>query len=156
MYGRQAELCYRRAAVQAATSTGLVVILYDMLAGDLRQAITAMRKGKIQDRSNSLKHAFTILELLEGSLDLEKGGICAQSLSRFYNYIRTQLLAAQFNCDAKSLEKQIVLILDVQQAWRQADAEVILGDQSRCLVTPIADEQVLKSPERSADREWSA
>src|SRR5208283_3043770 len=132
MNAGQAELCYRRAAAQQASSAGLVVILYDMLAGDVRQAIAAMRRGSIQDRSDRLKHAFAVLELLEGSLDMEKGGIAAANLSQFYRYLRRQLLAAQFNSDEQLLEKQIALIVDVQQAWRQADAEAVSRQMSRC------------------------
>ena len=74
----QSELSYPRAAVQAATSAGLVVILYDMLINDLRQAIAAMRAGSIEDRSDRLNHAFAVLGLLEGSLDRDKEAPAAE------------------------------------------------------------------------------
>ncbi len=122
MSGSQAELCYRRAAVQNSSSAGLVVILYDMMVGDLRAAIKALRNKDVQGRSDRLKQAFAILELLEGSLDWEHGRAAAESLSQFYSYLRGRLLMAQFGSDDKLLEEQISLILDVQQAWRDVDA----------------------------------
>jgi flagellar secretion chaperone FliS len=117
----QPELGYRRAAVQTATSAGLVIILYEMLIDDLSHAIAAMRAGSIQSRSDRLNHAFAVLGLLEGSLDRDKGGLAAESLSRFYTHLRRQLLAAQFQSNDRLLERQIALILDVQEAWRLAD-----------------------------------
>ena len=122
MRGDQSERCYRRAAAGATSSAGLVVILHEMLAGDLRRAITAMRNGNMQDRSERLQHAFSILELLQGSLDHDKGGLAARNLSNFYSYLRGQFLIAHCNSDEKLLETQIALIIDVQQAWQQADS----------------------------------
>jgi len=117
----QTELSYRRASVQEASPAGLVVIVYDILASDLRQAIAAMRSGKIEERCAWLKHGLLALQLLEGILDLEQGGSAAHMLSRFYAHIRSQILAAQFSRAERILEEQIALILDVREAWRQAD-----------------------------------
>ncbi|MGA9567408.1 MAG: flagellar export chaperone FliS [Candidatus Korobacteraceae bacterium] len=143
----QSELSYRRAAVQAATSAGLVVILYDMLINDLRQAIAAMRAGSIQDRSDRLNHAFAVLGLLEGSLDRDKEAPAAENLSRFYAHLRRQLLAAQFQSNEQLLERQITLILDVQQAWRLADLRASSADErdlgvqiNPCVAHPAAFE----------------
>lgn len=128
MFASQTELCYRKTSVQESSSAGLVVILYDMLVNDLSKAIAAMGSGNIQSRSDRLKHAFAVLGLLEGSLDREKGGAAAESFSQFYAHVRSQLLAAQFLGDPQILEKQITLILDVQDAWRQADSGAASAD----------------------------
>jgi len=122
MNANQTELSYRRASVQEASAAGLVVILYDILASDLQQAIAAMRSGKIEARCARLKHGLLVLQLLEGSLDLERGGSAAQNLSHFYAHIRSQILAAQFKCVESILEDQVALVLDVREAWRQADS----------------------------------
>ena len=156
MNASQPELCYRRAAVQQATSAGLVVILYDMLAGDLRKAIVALRKGRVQDRSHGLKHAFAVLEVLEGSLDMENGGTAAQRLAQFYGYLRRQMLSAQFDCNEKLLEQQIALILDVQNAWRQVDTAAARGELSRHAEASDIDAPQSTSPKTNARSQWSA
>ena len=122
MNANQTELSYRRASVQEASAAGLVVILYDILASDLQQAIAAMRSGKIEARCARLKHGLLVLQLLQGSLDLEKGGPAAHDLSRFYAHIRSQILEAQFKCVESILEDQVALVLDVREAWRQVDS----------------------------------
>jgi flagellar protein FliS len=142
-------LHYRRIAVQHATSAGLMVVLYDMLVDDLRRASDAVRNGDIEARSGLLKHAFTVLELLESSLDHRYNESGAQSLSRFYGFLRNQLLAAQFQSNDQVLDRQIALILDVREAWQQADAQALaqLRDSSATamLKTRLSDDSATEA-----------
>ena len=139
MNANQTELSYRQASAQQASPAGLVVILYDLLVADLRQAIAAMRSGRVEERCDRLKHSLLVLQLLEGSLDLERGSLAAQNLSHFYAYIRSQILAAQFKREKSILEQQIVLVLDVREAWRLAD----------CSATPLGDPNLAAQPNPS-------
>jgi flagellar protein FliS len=109
-------------AVQEATPAGLVVILYDILVGDLRRAINSMRSGDVEQRCDRLKHGLSALQLLEGSLDYENGGDTAQTLARFYSHIRRQVLQAQFENDPRILEQQIKLIFSVREAWQEVNS----------------------------------
>jgi flagellar protein FliS len=122
MNGKEIKKESWRIAAQSASPVGLVVILYDLLAIDLREAIAAMRKGDIERRSAELNHAFLVLMQLEGSLEMEKGGEAARNLARFYSHIRAKLLEAQIKQSAEILERQIELILDVRGAWQQAES----------------------------------
>jgi flagellar protein FliS len=117
----QTELTYMRTAAQNASPAGLVVILYDLLVHDLEQAITAFAERNIETRTKEIKHAFLVLQQLEGSLDMEQGGESAQHLSRFYSALRRNILQAQIKADPGILRKQIDLVLDVRQAWQQID-----------------------------------
>jgi flagellar secretion chaperone FliS len=117
-----ADRSYRRAAVQEASPAGLVVILYDILVDDLQRAQAAIRAADIEQRSRCLKHALLALEILEGSLDLENGGVAAHSLAAFYGYVRHRILDAQFDGDERILADQIALILDVRQSWQTAES----------------------------------
>lgn len=114
-------LNYRKAAVMNASPVGLVIILYDTLVGDLTRAIEAMEKGDIEGRSAQIKHALLVLHQLEGSLDMEKGGDAAVSLSRFYSFLRGKLLEAHIKVQPEVLKQQIEMVLDVRQAWQQVD-----------------------------------
>jgi flagellar protein FliS len=120
--GPSSDLSYRASAVREATPAGLVVILYDILVGDLRRAINLMRSGDVEQRCDRLKHGLSVLQLLEGSLDSEKGGDTAHSLARFYSHIRSQVLRAQFENDPCILEQQIELIFSVREAWQEVNS----------------------------------
>ena len=121
MNSKQTELSYRRAAVQNASSVGLIIILYDLLTQDLRQAIEAIEKKDVEARSAAIKDAFVVLQQLEGSLDHENGGEAAKNLSRFYSVMRASIFQAHFKVSAEILNEQIRLLLDVRGAWQQVD-----------------------------------
>jgi flagellar protein FliS len=117
----QTELTYMRAAAQNATSAGLVVILYDLLVHDLEQAMAAFAAGDVEGRTAEIKHAFVVLQQLEGSLDKKDAPEAASRLSQFYSTLRRNILAAQVKANPEILRRQINLVLDVRRAWQQVD-----------------------------------
>lgn len=117
----QTELTYLRAAAQNATPAGLVIILYDLLIHDLEQAIAAFAERDIERRSTEIKHAFLVLQQLEGSLDMENGGDAAKHFSAFYSALRSKIFEAQLKASSELLKRQIELVLEVRQAWQQVD-----------------------------------
>jgi flagellar secretion chaperone FliS len=117
----QTERAYLRNAAQNATAVGLVIILYDLLAQDLEQALTAFAEGDIEKRSAEIKHAFLVLQQLEGSLDSENGAEAAEHFSAFYSALRSKILEAHLKASPEILKQQIALVLDVRQAWQQVD-----------------------------------
>jgi flagellar protein FliS len=123
MKKNQAELKYLRAAAQSATPVGLVIMLYDLLIADLERAIAAIAERDIEKRSAEINHAFLVLQQLEGSLDMKKGGQTATHLSRFYSVLRCNILEAQIKVSPDILRKQIALILNVREAWQQVDSQ---------------------------------
>lgn len=117
----QTELTYLRAAAQNASAVGLVIILYDLLVHDLKEAIAAIEDRDIERRSEKIKHSFLVLQQLEGSLDAEKGGEAAKHLAAFYSALRCKILEAHIKVDPEILRRQIELVFDVRQAWQQVD-----------------------------------
>src|SRR5208282_3692652 len=117
----QTELTYLRATVQNATPAGLVIVLYDLLVHDLEQAIAGFASGDIEGRTAEIKHAFLVLQQLQGSLDMENGGEAAQHLSAFYSELRCKIFEAHLKASPEMLKKQIELVLDIRQAWQQVD-----------------------------------
>jgi flagellin-specific chaperone FliS len=115
-----------------------------------------MQCGNIEERSRRLKHGLLVLQLLEGSLDMKSEGPCAQSLSRFYSHIRSQLLAAQFSADATPLELQIALLLQVRESWQHLNASEAILEASRSAPDSVPAASCAATPEASADRSWSA
>ncbi len=140
-------LAYRRAATQQASVVGLVIALYDTLAGDLQRAAIAMQKNQIEERCRQLKHGFTVLLQLYAFLDTERGGETAMHLHRFYNHIRQEMLRAQFTMDPSVLETVKLRLLDVRNAWHEVDVrgKVPSGD------VPTAQEALGLAAEISLD-----
>jgi flagellar secretion chaperone FliS len=122
MTRHQNELTYLRASVQNASAVGLIIVLYDVLIGDLKGAVAAIAKSDIEERSSCLKHAFLVLQQLEGSLDVQNGGQAAVNLSRFYSTVRANTLDAHLKVSADILNRQIQLLFQVRETWAQLDS----------------------------------
>jgi len=111
------QLAYQEAAVHNAGPIDLVIMLYDILARDLQRAIAAMEGGKIELRTKHLKHGFLVLQELEGTLDLERGGAFEANMSRFYSMMRKEMMRAQIQQDASVLREVIQMLFSVREAW---------------------------------------
>lgn len=116
------ELSYRKTAIEGASPIGLMIALFDTLAGDLRRAAVALRKNDIEARCKELNHAALVLGQLESWLDLTNGGESAVTLSRFYGHLRVKMMEASVSKSAAVLDAQIDTILHVRSVWQQLDA----------------------------------
>ena len=151
------ELTYLRAAVQSASTVGLVIVLYDVLIGDLKGAIAALADNNVEQRSRELKHAFLVLQQLEESLDMENGGETATNLARFYSALRHNILDAHAKANPDLLSRQIQLVFQVRGAWAQVDKPTTAEPASTVWAT-TPESVVSESEERSTEltMNWSA
>lgn len=112
-------LSYREAAVHGAGQVELVVMLYDILFGDIRGAIAAIHAHNIETRTAEIKHALRVLEQLQGTLDFEQGGDAARNMDRLYSMVRAKLLEAHIKTSAEILRTQIEILTPIREAWKQ-------------------------------------
>jgi flagellar protein FliS len=113
---------YRISAIQGASPIGLIIVLFDTLAGDLNRAAAALRRNDIEERCRRLNHAALVLGLLDNWVDRTSGGEAAGTLIAFYAYIREQMMHAAVTRSAEVLEASIATIMNVRAAWQQLDA----------------------------------
>jgi len=115
------DLAYRRTAVEGASGIGLLIALYDTLAGDLRRAAEAQRAGHIEGRCKEVKHATVVIGYLEDCLYRSPGGALTQQLAAFYSSLRRKLIEAQAKQSPEILDQQMALILKIREYWQQLD-----------------------------------
>jgi flagellar protein FliS len=114
-------IAYRQADARGATSLRLVVLLYEQIIQDLRQASLAIDQNNIELRTKRINHALDVICLLQATLNLERGGQVAQNLVRFYDTIRANLCEAQFQASKEILARQVTDLLSVREAWEQVE-----------------------------------
>jgi flagellar protein FliS len=112
---------YRESAARGASAVGQVVLLYEQVVEDLRRALRAIEGNLIEDRTNAINHAMTVVSHLQNSLNFAVGGEVAPNLERFYTMVRGQLLEAQCKASKEILNEQIALLLDLLDAWIEVD-----------------------------------
>ena len=115
------ELSYRRTAVEGASGFGLLIALYDTLAGDLRRAADAQRRNDIQKRCDEANHALLVIGYLEDWIDRESGGELSQKLVIFYSSLRRIVVEAQAKQSAEMLEEQMALVLAIRGTWHDLE-----------------------------------
>jgi len=152
----QTELAYLRAAVQNASSVGLVIILFDQLIVDLKRAIAAMENRDVETRGAELKHGFLVLAQLQGSLDMENGGEAAVHFSRFYSAVRAGMMEAHIKASPEILVRQIGLLLDVRQAWQQVDRQNLSAAPAGAATSSNAVEQPPVEEQGTMATDWTA
>jgi flagellar protein FliS len=116
------EMTYRKTAVEGASGFGLLIALYDTLAGNLRRAADAQRRGDIQKRCEELKHALLVIGYLEDWVDRKEGGELAQRLLAFYANLRARLIKAQAKQSAEILEREMIVVLAIRGTWHDLEA----------------------------------
>lgn len=114
-------IAYRQADARGATSLRLVVLLYEQIIQDLRQATLAIEQNNVETRTKRINHALDVICLLQATLNLERGGQVAQNLIRFYDAVRANLCEAQFQASKEILARQITDLLTVREAWEQVE-----------------------------------
>lgn len=149
----QTELSYQRAAIEGASPIGLMIVLFDTLAGDLRRAVTALKQNDIETRCRELNHGILVLGQLENWLDLENGGESAATLARFYTYLRAKMMEAAITKSAKLLEVQIEMLLHVRSSWQKLDTTPTpVGEMANQSVAVRSIESLDPPPEIPTER----
>ncbi len=115
------DLSYRKTAAEGASGFGLLIALYDTLAGDLRRAAEAERASDIAQRCREVNHALLVIAHLEEWVHQGPGGELTNQLSAFYSSLRRELLEAQVRRSARHLELQMKKVLELREMWQQFD-----------------------------------
>lgn len=120
---------YRKVATQTATPSQLVLMLYDGALRFLEQARTGFGHedpGEFnQTINNNILRAQAIVDELNGSLDMAKGGELSTHLRNLYNYIDRRLDESNRTKSPEGIDESISRINTLRVAW----AEMMTGAQ---------------------------
>jgi flagellar secretion chaperone FliS len=128
-------------ASENSSKTRQVVMLYEGILKFLNNAKFAIRDNNIVERYNNIEKAVEIINGLQLSLDLEKGGEVAEQLNKFYNTMISKLCFVNIkNESEESVEFIIQQFKPLKDAWEEVDrqhsAEQMENKQSQ---SPSAD-----------------
>lgn len=112
---------YREAAVRGAGPVLLVVLLYEQMIEDLRQAVNAIDQNSVELRTHKINHAIFVIGNLQSSLNKQAGQQVALNLERYYEQLRSNLIRAQFHASREILSQQITDLMALREAWVEVD-----------------------------------
>ncbi len=108
----------RAGRVGGADAHQLVLILFEEAIAELRAAARAIERRDLAARSRHLSRAATIVAALDYSLDHERGGDVAKSLSQVYAFARARIGRAAAANSASEAQAAADALSEIAAAWR--------------------------------------
>ena len=112
---------YRESLVRGATPVRLVILLYEQIIDDLRDAAKAVEVNDVEQRTNRINHAILIIGHLQSKLNHQAGQGVAGNLDQFYDMSRRRLSEAQFQRSKEMIDEQISFYLELREAWVEVE-----------------------------------
>lgn len=106
-------------AIEGASPTELISMLFDGVSSRLNQSLTAIEAGDIAKKGELISQTVSILDYLTAVLDEHKAQEVADNLSGLYRYMVTTLLSANINNDTTAIKEVISLMAEVRDAWSE-------------------------------------
>jgi flagellar biosynthetic protein FliS len=150
------ELAYRKTAVEGASGFGLLIALYDTLAGNLRRAAEAQRNNDIEKRCQEINHALLVIGYLEDWIDRGSEGELAQKLVAFYATMRKKLIEAQARKSPEMLEEQMELVLTIRGTWQDLETRASNALEAPQRPQPQSYPGAAPSQNERSTSSWSA
>lgn len=119
MSGYGAATTYQTQALMTASPAELVVMLLEKATASLNEAIAAIEGGRIEDRWRANKRAIEIINHLDLTLDMDRGGEIAENLRSLYSFALRRLADVDFKNDAQAAREVIKLLEPMLASWRE-------------------------------------
>jgi flagellar protein FliS len=103
--------------VESADSHKLVQLLYDGLAASLSTARGAIDRGDVATKTAAIGKAAGIIDALNSSVDVQRGGAIAENLERLYDYMGRKLTDANLHNDVQALQEVSNVNETLSGAW---------------------------------------
>ena len=121
-YAANPSAAYRQQSVMTASPGQLVVMLYDGALRFLLQGAAAMRADDAVGCDAKLRRAEAIIDELNATLDMERGGEISSRLEGIYVFCKRHLIEARIERDAAMIDKVAELLGELRDAWAQIAA----------------------------------
>jgi flagellar protein FliS len=112
---------YRRIATQTAPPGQLILMLYDGAIRSLEQALRGFGSDDPATANatihNGVQRAVEIVRELNYSLNMEKGGECAATLRRLYDYFERRLFESNLRKERTGIEEVLRHLNTLRDAW---------------------------------------
>jgi flagellar secretion chaperone FliS len=110
---------YRETAVQTSSPTRLVVMLYEGSIKFVREGVAAIQSKDLERKRHAIDRAMAIVQHLQGTLEMEKGGVVAADLDRLYSYITSRIFEGSAKLQTAPLEEAIKLLKTLLSGWEE-------------------------------------
>lgn len=94
-----------------------VVLAYDAAIRFVREARAAIGRGDIEGRFRAGEKARSVIRILDGALDHERGDRIAADLTRLYTYLERRLTELNIKNDPEIADEITSLLRTLREGW---------------------------------------
>jgi flagellar protein FliS len=109
---------YQEVAITTQSRGRLVVMLYDGAIKFLKQAVSELNDGDMNEKGVYINKAMDIINELNNVLDMEAGGEVAENLRKLYMFMTRHLSSANIKKDPQMINEVIKLLEELNQGWK--------------------------------------
>ncbi len=109
---------YKQSQVETSDQLTLIIMLYDRAILLLNKAEKEISEKKHEEKHHSLIKAHDIVFELIQSLDRDKGGEIAVSLSQLYYFVVREILDADTNLNTKAIDNAKGILSELRESWK--------------------------------------
>lgn len=131
---------YRQAQVNTVGRADITLMLYDGLLRFLDMAVDMMEKNNIQEKGNYISRALDIINELDSTLNMEKGGEVAKGLHNLYLITNKNLLMANLKNDLPMLKS----VRENMQVVRDSFYEAMQTEEAKAMLLKMGPAPVAK------------
>ncbi len=110
---------YQRTKAQTIDPGKLIVMCYDAIIKDLKEAKEYHEKRNLEASYDKIRHAQDIVTELLVALDYEQGGEIAINLGKIYNFLLRQFIIINSQTDPTFYDPLIKIVEELRDAWDQ-------------------------------------
>ena len=110
---------YQQANVLTANPLKLVLMCYDGAIGSLKLARDSYLAKDYEAKGRALQKAVDIIDELNATLDMKKGGEIAANLRSLYVFMTRTLIEADLKRDLKVFGEVIHMLEELESSWKQ-------------------------------------
>jgi len=118
---------YRQTAIETATPTRLVVMLYDGAIRFLSSALPEMHARRYDAQTRLIGRAQAIIAHLRDTLDFAQGGAVAHDLETCYVALYDALTDANIHDKPERVQQAIDSLRELREAWIEVDRRCQAG-----------------------------
>jgi flagellar protein FliS len=127
---------YRQTAIETATPTRLVVMLYDGAIRFLSSALPEMHARRYDAQTRLIGRAQAIIAHLRDTLDFAQGGAVALDLEACYVALYDALTDANIHDKPERVQQAIDSLRELREAWIEVDRRCQAGKGQTTLSAP--------------------